>query len=119
MDCPNCGRPMVGRNRRDVRCTNVKCPGIRWTGIGKGGNLVELTPLIERQPVEREFVGKIYVREIRVVDGHPCQGVSLSTVVCGEDPREVRSVTFTTAKSRADVYEARGYEVRLNKLRAA
>ncbi len=131
MRCPSCGREVPGHNGKHARCTNPQCPGLRWRSArarvagsrpapGTSDiNVVELTPAIERdRSTRREFVGTLYVKEVRVIEGCRCQGVSLSTVAAGENRNEVRDQTFAAARMRAELYRNRGYEVMVNKTAA-
>ncbi len=120
MYCPSCGRQMIGANEKRARCTNSRCPGLRWRlASHTEANVVELIPAIERdRKTMREFVGTLYVKEVRVIEGCRCQGVSLSTVAAGEDKQEVQGRTLEAAKCRAEIYRSRGYEVTLAKLAA-
>ncbi len=131
MHCPSCGREVIGINGKRAACTNPQCPGQRWpvtrahpprprapwenSDIG----VVQLTPVIERdRGSRREFVGTLYVKEVRVIEGCRCQGVSLSTVAAGENKEEVRDRTFAAARTRAELYRNRGYEVTMSKFAA-
>jgi hypothetical protein len=111
---------MIGSNGKRARCTNPRCPGLRWRGRPtEQVNVVELIPAIGRDHnTTREFVGTLYVKEVRVIEGCRCRGVSLSTVAAGEDKKEVESRTLEAAKTRAEMYRHRGYEVTLSKLAA-
>ena len=120
MYCPSCGRGMIGANGKRPRCTNPQCPALRWRLTSPDdGSMVELIPAIERdRTTSREFVGTLYVKEVRVVEGCRCQGVSLSTVAAGESRKDVQLKTLEAAKNRAELYRNRGYEVTLSKLAA-
>ncbi len=85
-----------------------------------GTDTVELTPSVERDRSANggEFLGRLYVKEIRVIEGCRCQGVSLSTVAAGQVKREVQEQTLNVAKNRAQTYQLRGYQVTLRKLAA-
>ncbi len=119
MQCPSCGREMTALSRNRVGCTNVQCPSIRWRGVHEdSADVVELTPSVERDRAAAgsEFLGRLYVKEIRVIEGCRCQGVSLSTVAAGEDKKEVLARTLNVAKDRAQTYQLRGYQVMLRKV---
>ncbi len=120
MDCPSCGREMIGVGEKRPRCTNARCPGLRWRRFpSEDANVVELVPAVERdRKTTRDFVGTLYVKEIRFIEGCRCQGVSLSTVAAGEDRRNVELKTVEAAKTRAEIYRNRGYEVTLAKIAA-
>lgn len=114
MLCPNCGREMVRRV-----CANLHCPSITWRNKGKPtSNVVELSPAIERDATAAvpAFVGSLYVKEIRLIDDYPCQGVSLSTVAVGGNRRMVQDKTSAEAKQWAKRYLHRGYKVVLKKV---
>ncbi len=128
MECPSCGREMIGLNEEQAQCTNAHCPGQRWPAAARVArrwpendiNVVELTPAIERdnRGTHLEFVGTLFVKEVRVIEGCRCQGVSVSTVAIGEDKEKVRDQTFAAAKTRAELYRNRGYEVTMKKAAA-
>ncbi len=120
MECPSCGREMMGVTERRPRCTNPRCPSLRWHRFpSEDSNIVELVPAVERdRNTTREFVGVLYVKETRVIEGCRCQGVSLSTVAAGEDKKYVQGKTLEAAKTRAELYRNRGYEVTMAKIAA-
>jgi hypothetical protein len=111
---------MTGVSEKHPRCTNARCPGLRWRRFpSEDANAVELVPAVERdRKTTREFVGILYVKEVRVIEGCRCQGVSLSTVAAGEDRKDVQVKTLEAAKMRAEVYRNRGYDVTLSKIAA-
>lgn len=113
--CQHCGREMFAAG-----CANLHCPGIRWrqTPI-KGMDRVELCPSVQRSASRHGFVGTLYTKEIRLVDGCECQGVSASTVAFGSDKKQVAEQIAAAVTQRARLYAYRGYRVTLKKLMAA
>ncbi len=126
MRCPSCGHEMPGAHGKRALCTNPQCRARRWpatrgepAAIAEDMNVVELTAAVERDSATpREYVGTIYLKEVRVIEGCRCQGVSLSLVAAGENKDEVRDRTFAAVRSRAELYRNRGYEVRMGKAAA-
>ncbi len=116
MHCEHCGREISAG-----RCANLLCPGMtRWRPrVTAEANVVELRPFVERGQTSKGFIGTLYTREVRIIDGCECRGVSVSTVASGESKEEVLRQLSALAKQRADHYSCRGYKVVMPKLLAA
>ncbi len=113
--CSHCGRELAAG-----LCTNLRCPGISWRNSRSNGtNVVELQARVERGPSDNAFVGALYTKEIRIVDGCECQGVSISTLGSGTSKKDLVQRLVAVARERAQHYSARGYKVVLTKLLAA
>ncbi len=114
MVCARCGREVV-----NGYCVNVHCPGMNWRGKKNSQtNVIELRPAIERDcsSPDRAFVGSILVKEVRFVDGNPCQGISLSKVAVGAEKKKVQASTSGSARQWAEHYMQRGYRVMLRRI---
>ncbi len=119
MTCRSCGREMTRLNGAYLCCVNLHCPTRFQRGrAGPPANTAELTPSVARDGDSRRgaYVGRVYVKETRIVNDCDCQGVSFSTVAIGDDRREVRERTFSEAAARAQQYAARGYRVTLKRV---
>jgi len=102
------------------RCANLRCPGLCWrTSRPTGSNLVELRLFVERGQPRGDFVGALYAKEIHMVDGQECQGVSVSLVASSASRKDVVRQIAELAKQRAEHYSGRGYKVVMAKLLAA
>ncbi len=114
MVCARCGREVV-----NGYCVNVHCPGMNWRGTKNSqADVIELRPAIEQDfsSLRRAYVGSILVKEVRFIDGNPCQGISLSKVAVGTEKKKVEGSTCGSARQWAEQYEQRGYRVMLRRI---
>ncbi len=112
--CKHCGRETTAG-----RCSNLRCLGITWHTRRQALNTVELRPVLQRGSSNAEFVGALYVKEVRVVDDCECQGVSVSTIASGVEKSRVVEQIVSATRARAQHYVVRGYKVKTTKLIAA